>query len=141
MDNQPVNNSEEVKALAIAMLRERQRAWRERNREHVNATARAWYAANKDRIKAKRATRLAGDPEYREKQLAYHRDYYVRNKERINGYNREYKMRRSRVKAAAADAAGEERSCGRRPVLDSLAESVCRFARRLFDGRGKTDRS
>ena len=85
---------------------EKKRQWGEANRESHNAKKREWYHANKDEITAKQRKRWAEDPAYREdllernrilwhankeKRAEYARQYYLKNKGRIQAKNKIYR--------------------------------------------------
>ena len=89
---------------------EKKRQWVEANRESHNAKKREWHHANKEKINAEKRKRWAEDPAYREdllerNQIAvesltatqkearaeYKRQYYLKNKERLQARNKLYR--------------------------------------------------
>jgi len=63
----------------------RMRAWRLRNPEVMKARNRKWYAENKECISNKARLRYAANPSVK---ISNNRDYYRRNREKVNAYNK-----------------------------------------------------
>ena len=88
-------------------IAEKQRAYREANRDSIAEKQRAYYEANRDSIAEKqRAYREANRDSIAEKQRAY----YEANRDKYNAYMREYmaKRRKARTRFAGAFTEKEE---------------------------------
>jgi hypothetical protein len=90
------DDADSKRAAALERKRATRRAYRERNKEHVNAVHRAWRAANKDRMRAKNhryyeknkkevlARQRIYNSAHREEQSAKSRKWHSEHKEYAN---------------------------------------------------------
>ena len=90
-------------------LLDKQKIYKEKNKEKVAAGLKAWYEANKDRKRKMDAEYVA---KHREQISHLRSEYYVRNKEKISAYKASYRVKSAaqlRVKKAADYEKNKER--------------------------------